>query len=229
MNEKLAAFYGVPAVQGWQVVTYPAEARRKGLLGHASLLALSSRADRASVILRGKYVREVLLCTTMPPVPSTVPKLPDPDPNQSEADRLAQHSSDPSCAGCHQLMDPLGAGLSNFDAIGKFTEIDPQGFPVTTQGAVNGFAADLEDPSFDGEVELADKLRALPALPQCVVTQLFRHAFARQERLGDSPLFGSVLQTFSASGYDLKELFVAFVTSDAFRYRERTTDQGDWE
>jgi hypothetical protein len=125
-------------------------------------------------------------------------------------------------------MDPLGAGLSNFDAIGRFTEIDPQGFPVTTTGAIHGFS-ELEEPSFDGEVELSDKLRALPALPQCVVTQLFRHAFARQERMGDSPLFGSVLQTFAASGYDLKELLVAFVTSDAFRYRERAIDQGDWE
>jgi hypothetical protein len=228
MNQKLADFYGAPAVEGWQLVSYPEGSGRKGLLGHASLLALSSRADRASIILRGKYVREALLCTTMPPVPSTVPKLPDPDPNQSEADRLAQHSSDPSCAGCHNLMDPLGTGLSNFDAIGKFTQIDPQGFPVTTAGAIHGFS-DLEDPSFDGEVELADKLRALPALPQCVVTQLFRHAFARQERTGDSALFGSVLEPFAASGYDLKELLVAFVTSDAFRYRERTIDQGDWE
>ncbi len=228
MNEKLADFYGAPAVQGWQLVPYPEGAERKGLLGHASLLALSSRPDRASVILRGKYVREVLLCTTMPPVPPTVPKLPDPDPNQSVADRLAQHSSDPSCAGCHNLMDPLGAGLSNFDAIGRFTSVDPQGFPVTTTGAIHGFS-ELEEPAFDGEVELSDKLRALPALPQCVVTQLFRHAFARQERMSDSPLFGSVLQTFAASGYDLKELLVAFVTSDAFRYRERATDQGDWE
>jgi hypothetical protein len=228
MNEKLADFYGAPPVQGWQLVSYPEGAGRKGLLGHASLLAVSSRADRASIILRGKYVREVLLCTTMPPVPATVPTLPAPDPNQSEADRLAQHSTDPGCAGCHNLMDPLGTGLSNFDAVGRFTSVDPQGFPVTTAGVIHGFD-DLEDPSFDGEVELADKLRALPALPQCVVTQLFRHAFARQERMGDSPLLSSVLETFADSGYDLKELFVAFVTSDAFRYRERAADQGDWE
>lgn len=228
MNERLAEFYGAPAVTGWQLVSYPEGAGRKGLLGHASLLTVSTRSNRASIILRGKYIREVLLCTTMPPVPAGVPTLADPDPNQSEADRLAQHSSDPSCAGCHRLMDPLGTGLSNFDAIGQFTAVDPQGFPVTTQGALHGYS-ELDDASFDGEVELADKLRELPALSQCVVTQLFRHAFARQERNSDSPLFARVNEAFAASGYDLKELLVAFVTSDAFRYRERVTKQGDWE
>ncbi len=228
IDDRLAEFYGVPASGDWQTTTLPPELGRSGLLGHASLLAITSRADRTSVVLRGKYVREALLCDELPAPPANVAKLADAQPGQSEREQMEAHASDPSCAGCHKLMDPIGAGLSHFDAIGKFRELDELGQPIDTSGTIDGYP-ELADASFDGEPALGAKLRALPAWSQCVVTQLFRHAFARLEQPSDQALLSSALGSFAASNYAFLELVLAFVESDAFRYRQPKEVEGAWE
>ncbi len=228
IDGRLAALYGLSAVDGWQSVSYPPELGRSGLLGHASLLAITSRSNRTSAVLRGKYVREVLLCSELPAPPANVAKLAEPLEGQSERQRLEAHAVDPSCSGCHQLMDPVGAGLSAFDAIGKYRASDEQGQPIDASGAIYGYP-ELSQPAFDGAVELAAQLRSLPALPQCMVTQVFRHAFARLELPGDGALLASVAGTFAASNYSFPEMLIAFVTSDAFRYRQQNEAQGAWE
>jgi hypothetical protein len=148
-------------------------------------------------------------------------------PDQSERDRLEAHTSDPACKSCHELLDPLGFGLDRFDAIGKFRELDERGQQISTAGRIEGYA--LAEPAFDGALELAQKLRALPELGQCVVTQLFRHGFARLELPADSPLLRAALSAFETSGYSLQELLIALLTSDAFRYRERPEAQEGWQ
>jgi hypothetical protein len=227
VDDKLAALYGLPAVRGWQAVELPPELGRAGVLGHAGLLAQTSRRDRTSITLRGRYVRETLLCYELPALPANVPPLPDLVPGQSEQQRLAAHTSDPACKSCHELLDPLGVGLEDFDAIGKFRELDDLGQPISSAGRIEGYA--LAEPAFDGAHELARKLRELPQLGRCVVTQLFRHGFARLEQPADSALMQRALSAFEASGYSLQELLIALVTSDAFRYRERPEAQKGWQ
>jgi hypothetical protein len=226
VDEKLGALYGVSSGSGWQRVELPSELGRAGLLGHAGLLAQTSRNDRVSPTLRGRYVREVLLCYPLPSLPANVPQLPDPVPGQSEQERIASHTSDPVCASCHELLDPLGTGLANFDAIGKFRSADEAGQPISAAGRIAGYSEEL---AFDGAIELGDSLRALPELAQCVVTQLFRHSFARLEQPADGGLLNQVLGRFSASQYSFQELVLALVTSDAFRYREPLAAQEGWE
>lgn len=226
VDPRLAALYGLPATSGWQKIELSPELGRAGVLGHAGLLAQTSRRDRTSSTLRGRYVREVLLCYPLPALPADVPQLPEPVPGQSERERLGSHTAEPVCAGCHELLDPLGFGLSQFDALGKFRTVDEAGQPVSAAGSLNGY--ELADPTFEGEVELAARLRELPELAQCVVTQLFRHSFARLEQPADGALLGTVFESFAGSGYSFQELLVAFVTSDAFRYREPNELQEAW-
>ena len=122
----------------------------------------------------------------------------------------------------------LGFGLDQFDAIGKFRQVDESGFPVNAEGSIAGYQS-LAEPDFNGVIELGERLRSLPELGQCVVTQLFRHGFARLEAPADGTLLGRAYAKFQQSNYSFNELVVSLVTSDAFRYRERAQTQETWE
>ena len=136
VDEHLAKHYGMPHVYGshFRRVTLTDEAR-KGLLGKGSILAVTSRADRTSPVLRGKWILENLLGSPPPPPPPVVPPFPENTGVEPRTvrERLEQHRANPACAGCHRLMDPLGLALENFDAVGAWraneagTAIDPSG------------------------------------------------------------------------------------------------------
>ena len=127
LNEQLARHYGVDDVYGSRFRRYTwNDDRRHGLLGHASLLTVTSYANRTSVVLRGKWVLETLLGSPPPPPPANVPPLEASDRRNptSLRERMELHRSSPVCASCHRRMDPLGFAMENFDAIGRWREDD---------------------------------------------------------------------------------------------------------
>ncbi len=142
VDERLARHYGIPNVMGERFRRVPVtDENRKGLLGHAGILMLTSTAIRTSPVQRGKWVMEVLLGTPPPPPPPNVPALPENSEGrtghvakpQSVRERMEQHRADPACASCHKLMDPIGFALENFDAVGVWRTNDT-GFPVDAAG-----------------------------------------------------------------------------------------------
>ena len=120
MNERLAKHYGIPNVYGMQFRRVPVtDDARRGMLGHGSILALTSYNNRTSPVNRGKYVLTNILGTPPPPPPDNVPPLDEtPGKALSMRDRMEAHRRNPACAGCHKLMDPIGLALENFDGIG---------------------------------------------------------------------------------------------------------------
>ena len=126
VNEPLAKHYGIPGVRGpdFRRVTYPDD-RRRGLLGQASVLMLTSQANRTSPVLRGKWVMEVLLGSPPPPPPPNVPDLEKTEGAKdgrllTTRERMEQHRANPQCQSCHQYMDPIGLALDNFDVMGQW-------------------------------------------------------------------------------------------------------------
>jgi hypothetical protein len=206
----LRALYQLPPGAGR--VDLPPE--RAGLLGHASVLAVTSHSDQSSPIRRGLFVRQRLLCEAFPPPPAVAGGVPDVDPNATTRERFSQHSSDPSCASCHRFIDPVGFGFETFDAIGahRTTEagkpIDPSGDMVD----VDGRGTDVPAP-FSSLPELAAILAASEAAPRCLVAQVVRFALGAEVEPDDPRLDGLVAR-FEASGRDLQELLVAVAGSD---------------
>jgi hypothetical protein len=139
MNERLARHYGIDGVAGeeFRRVQYPND-RRRGVMGHGSVLTLTSHAGRTSPVLRGKWVMEVIMGTPPPPPPPNVPSLEE-STNESEGgrflttgERMAQHRANPTCNSCHQMIDPIGLALDNFDVTGRW-RIREHGHPIDTR------------------------------------------------------------------------------------------------
>lgn len=216
VNPTLAAFYGLtpPAPGGWGEVPLPEGGSRSGLLTLAGLLTVTADHEGVAPILRGKFVRMQLLCKPPPPVPDDVPNFPEAVPGEPERERLARHRRDPSCSGCHNLMDPIGFGLEQYDAIGAFRVRDSQGHPLTAEGMVLG----MDPPEFRGPAELGARLAASPDTSACVVRQVFRWATGRFEQASDSCMLETLTSSFRASGHDLPALLVSLSASDAFRF-----------
>jgi hypothetical protein len=217
VNAPLAKLYGVPPPpgDGFALVDLP-PSERSGLLTQASVMAVLASAEETSPVLRGKFVREKLLCQRVPPPPPSVSiALPKFDPKLSKKERFAQHRMDPSCAGCHKRMDPIGFGFEHYDAIGAWRTVDGA-FPVDAAGMLSG-TSDAAGP-FDGAVALGTRLAASQQVRRCFATQWFRAALGRGERDEDAASLEGAYQVFARAGFDVRELIVAIATSDAFRH-----------
>jgi len=213
VNGKLAELYGLTMKPSSLTrVELPASAPRRGLLGKPGFLALTAHAAETSPTLRGKYIRERLLCQSIgAPPPNVVPVLGEPDPNApTMRARLRSHATDPSCAGCHTLMDPLGLALEHFDAIGRYRETD-HGQKLDTTGELDG-------ERFDGVLELGALLRADPRTAECLVRQAYRYALGGVETSAQEPQIRALVERFNASGHDLRALLGALAQSDVFLY-----------
>ena len=141
VNERVARLYGLPNVKGnhFRRVTLPADSPRRGLLGHGSILTVTSYPDRTSPVVRGKWILENLLGVPPPPPPPDVPDLEDSGSSGRTLtirERLAEHRGNPSCASCHALMDPLGFALENFNAVGVWRTIDETGAAIDASGTL---------------------------------------------------------------------------------------------
>ncbi|WP_437681276.1 DUF1592 domain-containing protein [Sorangium sp. So ce131] len=231
MNAELRAFYGLGAPAGgagapdaFEVVPLD-PAQRAGVLTHASLLAVHAKPDQSSPIHRGKFVRERLLCQTLPPPPANIEiRPPEVKPGIPTRRGFEQHADNPGCAGCHRLMDPIGFGFERYDGIGLYREVD-QGAPVDASGEILGSAE--TDGRFDGAVELAHKLAQSDEVRSCVATQWFRFGYGRAEQAEDECSMAQIQEAFAESGYNIKELLVALTQTDAFRYRRAPVEQGE--
>jgi hypothetical protein len=191
---------------------------RSGILTMPSILTLQAKSNQSSPVHRGKFVRERLLCMQLPPPPNDIViKPPDLDPNLSTRQRFSEHSTNPACSGCHKLMDPIGFGFENFDAIGRWRDKDGK-FDVDANGEV--FASNDADGKFVGVSDLGEKLAKSQQVKACIVTQWFRYAYGRGEAEADTCALKRLNESFAKAGYDLRELMVALTQSDAFRFRK---------
>lgn len=215
----LATLYGVPEAVG--MVALPPEQQRAGILTMPGFLAVQAHPDQTSPVLRGEFVRARLMCTPPPPPPPEANITP-PEPGEggTARERFTRHVSDEACAGCHQLMDPLGFPFEYFDAMGVFRTTE-NGQAIDVSGEM--FASKDMDGPFVGVPELATKLAASGQVRDCVATQWFKYSIGRTEEAGDACSLTPLQDQFAASGANLKDLIVAMTQTEAFLYRRAVT------
>jgi hypothetical protein len=212
VNRKLAALYDLraPTREGFGRATLPPDGPRVGLLGHASLLSLHAHPVSSSATLRGIFIRERLLCQTIPDPPSNVDtSIPEPSGETlTLRDRVAEHLTEESCAACHLLMDPLGLGLEHFDGVGRARARD--------NGALIDASGDLDGIAFDDPRGLAQALRDHEALPGCLVRHLYRYATGHVEVFGEREALRDLNARFAHHNYRVKALLLELIQSPAF-------------
>lgn len=217
VNPRLAPIYGLePGSDPGFVRVDLALQNRAGLLTHAGLMATLAKADQTDPVHRGKFVRERLLCQSVPPPPpdaNITPPVISPDATTRE--RFAQHQADPTCAACHVYMDPIGLGFEHYDAIGKWRD-EENGLPIDATGEI--IAADVEG-TFDGALELATQLAASREVMDCFVETWLRFGLGRSLVPGDQGTVAAIGEDFAGSGFVMSQLLTAVSKSRAFRYQ----------
>jgi len=217
VTKELAALYGLPTTglssTSLTAGTFPANGPRAGLLTTAGFLSLYANQEEGSPTQRGKFIRQTLLCQTIPlPPPNVNTVLPDPPAGvvYTKRQRLTMHETVASCANCHKLMDPLGLTLENFDAIGKYR--------TTDQGQTIDVSGDLDGTSFSGPVELGQVLAAQPAASDCLVQNMYRYGTGHVETATEQPVLDVLESSFRSGGYHVRDLMRDIVASDGFRF-----------
>ena len=167
-------------------------------------------AEKEPKTVRGKFVLEDILCRTVPPPPpGVVTDLPDTGDARTMRERLELHMSEPSCSGCHSMMDPIGFGLENYDSIGRFRTED-DGYPIDA-------SAELDGTPFDGAAGLGAIVAQTPGTASCLVHNLYRHATGHVETEGEQVAMDALEEAFEESGHRMQDLMVEIVASPAFR------------
>ena len=217
VNERVARHYGIANVTGNQFrrVTVPDE--RRGILGHGSVLTLTSIADRTSPVMRGKWVMEVLLGSPPPPPPPNVPALEetkgttDAGRTLSVRERMEQHRSNPACTSCHRVIDPLGLALENFDATGKW-RVKDGGARVDAGGQL------FDGTSIDGPAGLRSAvLRHKDAFLLSFTRSLMTYALGRRVEAADMPAARKIIRAAEAQNYRISAFITGIVESSAFQ------------
>jgi hypothetical protein len=213
MTPALATLDGIATPPGWVPYTVPPDSPRAGLLTQVSFLSLHAHPGRGSPTLRGKALREILLCQVVPTPPPNVDFsiLNNPDSQYpTQRDRVMAHQENPSCAGCHRIMDPIGLGFENFDGAGGFRQSE-NGVQIDASGNLDGV-------EFEDAVGLAQALRDNPALPECLVQRLYDYSVGGPAAAQDNPreFLNYVNEDFVAKDYRLHDLLRTIVQSDAF-------------
>ncbi len=214
MSADLGPVYRVQVGQprGWEPFEFPSDDARIGIQSFAGFVALYSHPGRSSATLRGKAIREILMCQKVPDPPANVDFTlvsDNHDPRYRTArQRLAAHATDSTCAGCHRVMDPLGLALENFDGAGQYraTENDA---PIDTSGMLDGH--EFRDPE-----GLGAALAASPAITSCLVTRAFAYSVGRTPGVAQRPVLQYLEAKFAADGYRVPELFRTIALSKSF-------------
>jgi Protein of unknown function (DUF1592)/Protein of unknown function (DUF1588)/Protein of unknown function (DUF1585)/Protein of unknown function (DUF1595)/Protein of unknown function (DUF1587) len=224
VNGVLAQHYGFgpPATPSQFVKVINIADQRRGFLGLASFLTQTSFPSRTAPTLRGAWVLSELLCSPPPPPPAMVPKLDESavpaEMNQAPgsenvAARLARHRTDPSCAVCHQLLDPMGLGLERFDGIGRYRESYGNGDTIDPAGVLP------DGTTFSGALELGTILAKDPRFTACAAKKLYTYALGREVDDYDAPMLQGLQRRWDARGLNFRNLIKEIVRTDAFRQR----------
>ena len=227
VNERLAGHYGIPGVSGpeFRKVKY-IDNRRSGLLGQASILTLTSHANRTSPVLRGKWVMEVLIGSPPPPPPPNVPDL----EKTAEAkegrllttrERMEMHRDNPSCRSCHRFMDPIGLALDNFDVTGQW-RVRENGADVDSRG-------DFYDGTKISNLSELQKVllkRPIPMI-RSFTQNLMAYAVGRRMEFYDGPAIRRIVADVQPTNYRMQDVIWGVVKSDAFRMKKTPIIQAD--
>ena len=216
VDERLARHYGISGVLGEQFVRVPLPAERRGILGHGSILASTSHANRTSPVLRGKWVMEVLLGSPPPPPPPNVPELEENDAagdarSISVREQMEMHRASPACMSCHQVIDPIGLALENFDVTGQW-RIKDRGVPVDPSGYL------YDGSQLDGPGGLRQALlRYSDAVLTNFTVNLMSYAVGRRVEYYDMPAIRSILRNAAANDYRMSSFILGVARSAAFQ------------
>ncbi|MEM9462353.1 MAG: DUF1592 domain-containing protein [Myxococcota bacterium] len=216
VNDELAALYEVDAPGAspteFVPVELPADGPRAGLLTLGAFLMMNAHQTEPSPTQRGIYLRQRLLCQSLPPAPDNIDTTLPEDPGEAKTlrERLEQHLTDNSCKGCHLLFDPPGFLFENFDSIGAFRTVEPEGYPIDATG-------DLDGVPLANATELGPLLTENTLISDCLVAQLFRHAQGRVELEQEIDILADLRERFAQDGYRFRQLLLTLVTHEGFR------------
>jgi hypothetical protein len=228
MTPELGSIYQVPifdagpngAPDEWRPYAFPASDPRGGILTQVAFTALHSPAGRSSPTIRGKALREIILCQSVPSPPGDVDfskfELASARGDSTARVRLSVHASVPTCAGCHKIMDPVGLSLEHFDGAGEFRRAD-HGAPIDASGT-------LDNVRYADSAGLARAVAQNPAASSCLVDRLTARALGRAPASGERLWIKQLKQSFAAEGYRMKKLMQEIAHSEAL-YRASTPTQ----
>ena len=217
VNERLARHYGLPDVTGPHFREVPiADANRRGLLGHGSILMMTSHANRTSPVLRGKWVMEVLLGSPPPPPPPNIPAFEETDAatdgrELTTRERMEQHRANPSCRSCHNVIDPIGLALDNFDVTGAW-RIKENGMEIDASGQL------YDGSPINGPADLRNAILSRPSVfVRTFARNMMAYALGRRVEYFDMPTIREIEEDASENGYKMSSFIIGVVQSAAFR------------
>jgi hypothetical protein len=217
VDERLAKHYAIPSVYGpdFRRVPVPSDDRR-GILGQASILTVTSNANRTSPVQRGKWILENLLGSPPPLPPPNVPPLKENGSDNAPASvraRIEEHRANPVCAACHKIMDPIGLALENFDAVGHWREMD-SGFQIDASGQLT------DGTKVDGPASLREALLNRPeAFVGTVTEKLLMYAIGRDTKYYDMPVVRAIMHDSERDRYRISDLILGVINSAPFQMR----------
>jgi hypothetical protein len=219
VNERLAKHYGIPNIYGsrFRRVTFGEDAQRGGLLRQGSILLVTSYTTRTSPVIRGKWILDNVLGVPPPPPPANVPPLDDVKTVKRNApirQRLAEHRKNPTCAGCHRLTDPVGFALENYDAVGRWRELDG-GEPIDASGTL------YDGTDFRGVAGLQKAILNHPELfVNTLSEKLLTFAIGRGVAYYDAAALRKIVRESKAQDYRFSSIVMGIVNSTPFRMRK---------
>jgi hypothetical protein len=219
VDERLAKHYGIPNIYGsrFRRITFPENGARGGLLRQGSILTVTSYATRTSPVIRGKWILDNVLGVPPPPPPPNVPALKENAHGATKTlsirERMAEHRKNPACSGCHQLMDPAGFSLENYDAVGRWRTVD-EGKPIDVSGS-------LPDGSkFEGAAGLQKALLRHPeAFGNTFTGKLLTYALGRGVEYSDAPAVRKIVREAQSQDFRFSSFILGIVNSTPFQMR----------
>ena len=218
LNQRLADHYDIAGVHGdhFRKKALPPDSNRGGILRHGSILMVTSYATRTSPTIRGNWILENILGTPAPPQPPNVPNLKENKVLETSTlrERLAQHREDSACAGCHNLMDPIGFSLENFDAVGRWRNFSAS-LPIDNQGALP------DGTEINNVSDLEEGILKRPAVfAQTMTEKLMTFGIGRVPEPGDGPAIRKIVATAAQDDFRFFAIIKGIVLSKPFRHRE---------
>jgi len=217
VNADLAKHYGMSGTFGPDFVRTNSPTA-SGVLTQAGFITVHDKPTRTSIVLRGVKVRTDVMCQLIPAPPNNVPLTLDKlDPGLTQQERLEMHRSNPACASCHNLIDPVGGVFEGYDAVGRPRTVDESGKAVKTDSVISA-SLDI-DGTVANPLELGKKFAASNEAQQCYLAQNFRFFYGRDFDAFDVCSRAQLAQAWKASGFNLKEMLLALTQTDTFLYR----------